>query len=143
MEQHNKTILAPEALLIYRNLEEDIMTLSAHRSTIKNRINSPINSENGLEVIKSLGQIIEMRQQRIVDLKNFSTLTKNSNIDQYILIYSKAVDKYQNHLSPIFNNPKDHKISEEMLNDSYEFTRHTVSIIYDLKSLISDYIILK
>lgn len=142
-EQHNKTILAPEALKIYRDLETDIMTLSTHRSTIRNRINSPVPSESGQEVLTSLSAILEMREKRIVELMFFSTLTKNNEIRNQTMKYSTVITQYHTSLNPVFDNPQGKIISNEILNNSYIFTKNTVDIIYELKSLISDYILIK
>ncbi|EXH48561.1 hypothetical protein J605_2305 [Acinetobacter baumannii 1412924] len=142
-EQHNKTVLAPEALKIFKALETDIMTLAKVTSTIKHSLNESALSENGEKVLGSFGEVIDMREQRVIELKFFSTLSKNYELDQLTTTFSKEIDNYQKYMFKIFDDPKNHVFTKEILDDAKQNTRIIVQIIYALKESISNYILLK
>lgn len=142
-EQHNKTVLAPEALIIYKALEADIMTLARVTSTIKHSLNESALSENGEKVLESFGEIIDMREQRVIELKFFSTLSKNYELDQLTTTFYKEIDNYQKYMFKIFDDPKNHVFTKEILDYAKQITRIIVQIIYALKESISNYILLK
>lgn len=142
-EQHNKTILAPEAIAIYKNLEQDIMDIAKHNLNVKKHIDELILSASGQEVFTSLEEINVKNKIRIVELKYFSTLSKNIDMDSKIVDFFNKISGYQNYMIPLFEEPSGRRITQELVDKTGVFTVQTIKEINQLKSLLSDYIILK
>jgi hypothetical protein len=145
-EQHNKTILAPEAIEIYKLITEDIRINAEYISIIRLNINKPLQVPLTKEIFLKFGELVEIRGKRAIALKYFSTLSKNKDINELINEYAKCIDAQLKYLNPIMRNQQPSKIQtidQKFITNNNIFIKELTGIQLEINKNLSDYIILK
>lgn len=144
-EQHNKTILAPEAIKIYKLISDDIQISADYKSFIKRNINQNLSGMLAAEIFTKFGNFIVIRTERVLALKYFSTLSKNEDIDILINEYSEFIDQHFNYLDPILRNKSGtpSSIDKQFIDINENFVIKLTNIQFRINKTLSDYIIVK
>ncbi|WP_434218980.1 hypothetical protein [Acinetobacter baumannii] len=140
-EQHNKTILAPEAIEIYKLINADIKISAEYINLIKNNVNKNLQPLLAVEIFEKFGEFVEIREKRTVELMYFATLAKNEEIGGLIHEYASCVDKQLNYLNPIMRSQQ--IIDQNFINNNNIFIKELTKIQLEINKKLSDYILLK
>lgn len=145
-EQHNKTILAPEAIEIYKLINGDIITSAEYITFIRSNLNKNLHSVLAVEILESFAIFIKVRTERTVSLKYFSTLAKNQRIEELIREYTICIENHLNYLNSILRSrpvPIQRSMDQQFIDKNDIFTKELVLIQKEINKALSDYIIVK
>jgi hypothetical protein len=145
-EQHNKTILAPEAIEIYKHINADILISAEYISHIKRNINNNLNGFVAIEIFSNFEKFVEIRGERTIALKYFATLAKNEKINKLIYEYAACVEKQLKYLNSTLRNQQTTKqqiVDQQFINNNDSFTKALTEIQLEINKTLSDYIIVK
>lgn len=145
-EQHNKTVLAPEAIEIYKQINEDIKISAEYKNLLKRNINQTLQGVLAVEIFTMFGIFVSNRGERVISLKYFSTLSKNEKIDELIDEYSICVDEHLKYLDFILRKQKGispSKIDQQFIDKNYSFIQMLTRCQFKINEALSDYIIVK
>ena len=145
-EQHNKTVLAPEAIEIYKQINEDIKISAEYKNLLKRNINQTLQGLLAAEIFTKFGMFVLNRGERVISLKYFSTLSKNELIDELIDKYSMCVDEHLEYLDSLLRNTKSvlpPKIDQQFIDKNYSFIQTLTECQFKINEALSDYIIVK
>lgn len=140
-DQHNKTILAPEAIELYKLINSDLEISAEYITLIKKNINKNLQPSIAVEIFEKFGEFVEIRGKRTIDLIYFATLAKNEKIPKLIHEYVSCVDKQLNYLNPIMH--RNQIIDQNFLDKNNIFINELTKIQLEINKNLSDYILLK
>lgn len=138
-EQHNKTILAPEAIEIYKAINADIMINAEYMHLVKLKINQNLQGDVAIEIFREFGKFIETRGERVVTLKYFSTIAQNEKINELIKEYSELVNFHLYYFQSLL--PTHAIIDQTFIDENYKFIQQLTSIQLEINKNLSDYIL--
>lgn len=141
-EQHNKTILANEAKVVFKKLSNSFLLLSTYQQTVR-RLLGQNTTFTMPQVRGSLGPLVDFNQEMTVDLKYFEDLAQLSQITPLIREYNNCVRKHIDYIDTFYSNPKNQNISQIFIDNCESFTEDLAPITHSIKEILIDYILVR
>lgn len=141
-EQHNKTILANEAKVVFKKLSNSFLLLSTYQQTVR-RLLGQNTTFTMSQVRGSLGPLVDFNQEMTVDLKYFEDLAQLSQITPLIREYNNCVRKHIDYIDTFYSNPKNQNISQIFIDNCESFTEDLAPITHSIKEILIDYILVR
>lgn len=141
-EQHNKTILAEEAKIIFKLLNEDILVFSNHYTFVDRNLGVLINSDIGKQIYQSISPLLELRTERLVQLKQFANLANNSNIDNFVNEFNACMIKYHSTMFDLYNTKQNLKVDIQFRKTTIAFVEDSTRISKATMEELKNYILL-
>ncbi|ENX41514.1 hypothetical protein [Acinetobacter sp. NIPH 2100] len=142
-EQHNKTILAPEAIEIYKNINSDIKLCVDYNYAVKTKRGESFQDDLALEILDEFKKCMDAKSNRIIDLKYFSTLAQNEEITSLTFDYSEVFNKYLDFLESTSSKQPYDMIDQKFIDITYDFMRDAVNFQFKINTALSNYILIK
>lgn len=142
-DQHNKTILSPEAITTYKKINKDIMKNAKYIHIVRKNINRPLKSDQGLKILKEFGKLLDTKSERIIDLKYFSTLADNEEINTLIYSYNSCLNNHLLYLDSLSSDSSTQLIDQNFLDMNDRFIKDSSQIQLDINKKLKDYILFK
>lgn len=141
-EQHNKTILANEAKIIFKDISNSYMLLADYLKTVRDNQNFNVTLNNYL-LTKPLNEIIDSNKNISKDLKYFEDLASISSITPLIKKNIEQINQYKNFIEKYYSNSQNRTYSKVFLTETEFFLNNISRLNHEYKDILIDFILAK